>query len=333
MASMEELPSDIHSVFNCSVAAFAISALWDLGILDHLAAHETLELQTLCDQMSLYEPAIRSLCDAAALIGVVHVDQDTVSRGTTFTTFHLNQGFFGWLIQGSGGLLIRAGQAARSAGMAGSSSRDFAAIALAAGDVGRRFVDPVVFELLDEIQPTCLVDLGCGNGSRLIDLVGRYPHLSTVGFEIDPAVVQTATNLVEGARLEDRVQINVGDVRRLEPSPEYLAIDTVTCFFLGHDFWPAVECINTLELIRKTFPNAKTFLLGDTYVQTPDSPDRVPPVFVAGFNLVHSLLRKTVPSREDWHSVFPLSGWRCLRVVDLDFVPSSSIFVLTPIEA
>jgi phenylpyruvate C(3)-methyltransferase len=52
--------------------------------------------------------------------------------------------------------------------------------------------------------------------------------------------------------------------REMSYRDEFAQVDLLTCFMMGHDFRPRDNCVATLQRLRKAFPKARRFLLGDT---------------------------------------------------------------------
>nr|BFE74551.1 hypothetical protein GCM10020092_078520 [Actinoplanes digitatis] len=181
--------------------------------------------------------------------------------------------------------------------------------------------------MLEGIDYTCIADLGCGNGDRLVRAVLARPGSRGVGIDIAPDAIELARKRVAEAGLLDRVVLVEADVCRLEPRPEFADVDVATCFLMGHDFWPRENCLAVLDGFRAVFPRLGGIALGDTY-RSERSPGADLPILTLGFEYVHALMDKYVPTLGEWRDVFPDSGWRCQAEHDVTLPPNTKIFHL-----
>jgi S-adenosylmethionine-diacylgycerolhomoserine-N-methlytransferase len=94
-------------------------------------------------------------------------------------------------------------------------------------DVTRKFYLLGRDRLLDELEPAdgaTVLEVGCGTGRNLILAAQRYPNARFVGFDISPAMLDTAEKSIARAGLSDRITIRQGDAT---------AIDLAGMFGLG----------------------------------------------------------------------------------------------------
>ncbi|MGH3566777.1 MAG: hypothetical protein ACRDRH_12240 [Pseudonocardia sp.] len=129
------------------------------------------------------------------------------------------------------------------------------------------------------------------------------------------------------AGLADRVNFLEADARTMERRPEFVNVELLMCFMMGHDFWPRQQCVNTLRHLNVLFPNVRRFLLGDA-TRTVGVTDRDLPVFALGFELAHDMMGAFLPTTADWESVFEESGWRLLRKYWINVAVGEVIFEL-----
>ena len=82
---------------------------------------------------------------------------------------------------------------------------------------------------------------------------------------IDLAGPATKYAKVEASKrgFKNRLPFIEGNVRQITYRDESAHVDLVTCFIMGHDFWPRENCVVTLQRSQKAFPKARRFLLGD----------------------------------------------------------------------
>jgi hypothetical protein len=134
---------------------------------------------------------------------------------------------------------------------------------------------------------------------------------------------------VTPAGLTDCITLVQDDALNLLPRLEYQGVDLVTCFLMGHDFWPRENAVRTLRSLRDAFPNIKNLVLGDTYRSTGVSgPEH--PMFTLGFETVHAVMGQYLPSLDEWTSTIEESGWRIADQRMIDLPAFSFIYRLTP---
>ncbi|GIH10958.1 hypothetical protein Rhe02_90250 [Rhizocola hellebori] len=325
------------SFFNSSLTAFAISAADEIGFLDELQDTTTIDLDTFVIKRELHQPSVRALVDVLAHANVVTAfqqDPTIVAKGREFDDVWLNKGYFRWLIRGYGEMLSRSGDFCQPAFRESTDPmrhRDGRTIAIAGKDYGGHFVDPVVDRIVDGIDFSVGIDLGCGSANRIIRLARRHPGKRFIGVDVDRGAVDVARELVAAAGLAERITVVHDDIRNLRDLPEYATADLAVSFFLGHDFWPKEDCLRTLAHIQRRLPRVRDFLFSDTY-RSPGVNGTQPPVFTLGFELTHALMGQHVPTQAEWLELFGESVWDLHKQWSLD-IAHSDVFHLVPREA
>lgn len=316
------------ALFNSYVGASAISAAVHVGLLDEIAEDLKVELTDFAGNAGLDVDVLRAVADVLIDHDVlVALDETVVAKGAEFDDVHRHQGYFLWLVRGYGEMLSQVGELARpELREPASRMRDGRAIATAGRDYGGKFVDRIVFALIDELHFEVLADLGCGSANRIIELARRYPAKRFIGVEVDAGAVDVARQAVRAAGLTDRVRIIQDDIRELRADPRYTQVDAVISFFLGHDLWPRENCLATLAAIRDRLPNARNFLLSDTFRSHRREPA---PIFTQGFELTHAVMRQQIPTEYEWVDLVADSVWRLRGRTPLD-IAFSDIFHLVP---
>jgi SAM-dependent methyltransferase len=86
-----------------------------------------------------------------------------------------------------------------------------------------RMVEPRALRALDRVpgarRPRRILDVGCGQGHYLADLLRRYRDALGVGIEIDPRVAEEARRRLAEADVSRRAEIRVGDFLAMEAPP------------------------------------------------------------------------------------------------------------------
>ncbi|ANP48590.1 SAM-dependent methyltransferase [Streptomyces griseochromogenes] len=320
----------VADLFSSYVATAALSTAHQLGILDQLAEHGQAPFGNGGDDR-LSDTVVRSVHRTLHWARVVEIkDDEAVIPGPLFAEAYAARGYFYWLVKGCGELFSIAPDVALTERRTGDFyHRDMRAVAVGSRLIGDEEVEPLFDRILADPPVEKVADLGCGSGQRLIRILGNHPGARGVGVDISTAAVRLATESVESAGLTDRITLLQGDVLALEPHPEFADVDTVTCVFMGHDFWPYDSCVQTLRRLRTAFPAARRLFICDV-VRTSDLPGPDTTVFTLGFEAVHALMGDYLPTLDQWHEAFGEAGWECRTVQPTTTPPNGYLFELIP---
>jgi phenylpyruvate C(3)-methyltransferase len=327
-----EASSSCARIFNSTVVAAAISAAWELGVLDELHHHSKLDVAAFSHGRGLHEESVRAILAALASQKIVESGRDwmTLTPGPCFDEVYQTKGFFYWLTRGCGELFSTlAAKAPNDARVGGFIRRDMRAIGIATQDIGESFVDPLLRSILDRLSFATVADLGCGSGHRLACMATTRPDFRGIGIDIAPAALAVARETVQELGLVERIQLVQADATALTPQPEFTDVELVTCFFMGHDFWPRDNCVDSLKRLRTAFPRIQHFLLGDTY-RSDGLADAQLPIFTLGFELAHAVMGQYVPTLTEWIEAFDEAGWECVEQYHIDPPPFTVIFHARP---
>jgi ubiquinone/menaquinone biosynthesis C-methylase UbiE len=124
-----------------------------------------------------------------------------------------------------------------------------------------------------------MVDLGCGNGRFLSQVMSAYPRLRATGLDLSPAYCAEAH---ERLAAWPHVEIVTG---ALEQAPfEDAMFDAITCVYLFHELPPRIRRDAAREIARLLKPGG-VFVLADS-LQLGDTPDldRMLEYFPVGFH-------------------------------------------------
>ncbi len=322
--------SAVARIFNASVAASAVSAAWEIGALDELSGHGVLDVNKFASERHLDRTAALALFRALAAVGIVERDDVKVVPAAHFAEVYRARSFFHWLSRGSADLFRRMPEVLVAENRVGDfRRRDSAAIAYACREISTFCYDPWFRKAVDglDFEVTAVADLGCGSGDRVLQLLRRFPTARGVGVDIARPALASPADAAAAAELADRVLFVEADVLAMEPREEFLGVELLTSFMMGHDFWPRQSCVATLRRLRELFPETRRFLLGDA-TRTVGIPDDELPVFTLGFEVAHDLMGTFIPTVADWESVFEEGGWLLRRKHTIDLAVGEVIFEL-----
>jgi SAM-dependent methyltransferase len=317
-------------VYNHAVAASAISAAWEVGIFDALREAGSLDADAFAAKRGLDAGSVRELFRALAAADVVRREGGTVLPGPNYEEADRSKSLFHWMTRGCGELFSTLPDLIRTENRAGAFyRRDAAAISVACREINAEWWDPVFWPVVSELDFTCVADLGCGSGERLIKLTQGRPGVRGLGIDAADGAIEVATKAVAEAGLADRISITRGDATALEPRAEYAGVDLLTSFMMGHDFWPRAEAVASLRRIREVFPDLKHFLLADA-TRTTTYADTDMPVFSMAFEFAHAVMGDYLPTLEEWGPVFEEAGWRLAGQHPISVPAESVMFHLVP---
>ncbi|GAA3670601.1 methyltransferase family protein [Lentzea atacamensis] len=318
-------------IFNSAVAASAIAAAWELGALAELRESGTLDVPEFAARHDLHEQSTMGLFVALASVGVVRRDGSTVATGEHFDEVYQAKSLFHWLMRGSAPLFAEIPAVLRNGNRTGAFyRRDAKAISAACREANAQFYDPVFWPVLEglDFDPTVVADLGSGSGERLLQILKRHPGARGIGIDIASPAIDMASTEAQQAGMGDRLTFIEADVRQLEPAAEFADVDLLTCFMMGHDFWPRERCITSLQQLRKAFPSARRLLLGDN-VRTTGVPDDEIPVFTLAFEFGHAMMDVYLPTLDEWLDVFDEAGWKCVEAHHVESLAGAVVFELS----
>ncbi|GAB3473468.1 class I SAM-dependent methyltransferase [Amycolatopsis cihanbeyliensis] len=308
---MNDSRDPVARIFNSAVAASAIGAAWEIGILDVLNQDGVLNLPEFAAERGLHLRSTSGVVRALASVDIVETINSKVVPTEHFAEVYRTRSFFHWLTMGSGELFRRMPDLLPVANRKGDFyQRDSAAITFSCREMNKFCYDPWFWKAVNRMEssPVVVADLGCGSGERLIQLLSRFPDADAVGIDIaEPALTEAAAATAK-AGLSDRITLVADDVLTMAARPEFDEVELLTCFMMGHDFWPRQRCVQTLRRLREIFPRVERFLIGDA-TKTVGVDDRDLPVFTLGFEVAHDLMGVVLPTLADWESVFEEGGW------------------------
>ncbi|KAK3935978.1 S-adenosyl-L-methionine-dependent methyltransferase [Diplogelasinospora grovesii] len=341
----------VAKIYNSAIAAASIAAAWEVGLLDSLREHGKVNVPQFAAEHNLDGDSMRGVAVTLAVAEVVVVNYDaqdnttSVIPGRLFDETYKTKSMFHWLTLGSGGLFCRMQHELRKdTRSTADSHRDPRAIAYACRELNRQFYDPVFWGVMEGLpyKFNSVVDLGCGSGERLMQILGRYPHTTAIGIDAAGPAIKFAEGEAQKRGFGDRLSFTVGDAREIQYGDGFANVDLLTSFLCGHDFWPRENCITTLRMLRSIFPKVKRFLLGDETRGLLHSAGSAPPVkqvtednvpiFALGLEFGHVLMDVYIPTMEEWYGVFEEGGWRCVKGHELQKPAFAVIFELEPID-
>ncbi|KAJ2974764.1 hypothetical protein NQ176_g5883 [Zarea fungicola] len=331
MSSQTPEKKAVAKIYNSALAAPSIGAAWEIGLFDELRQKSRLNPDEFAKANDLDVASIQGMVIALASVDVLKLEGNEIAAGSLFDETYHSKSLFHWITLGSGDVFTRMQYHIQNKHRKGDYyARDPAAISYACRDINEQYIDSTWWAAIDgvDFKFSTVVDLGCGSGGRLMQILQRHPDVNGIGVDIAVPSMKVAEQETVEKGLASRLSFSEGDVLKLSYKEEYAKVDLITSFMMGHDFWPLENCVATLQRLREAFPNARRFFLGDAtrFVMHGGDPkygitEANVPVFNLGFEFIHALMGVTIPSMDDWDKAFARSGWRLVKKHLADVAP------------
>ncbi|MEU0052452.1 SAM-dependent methyltransferase [Streptomyces sp. NPDC006309] len=325
-------PLDADTAFNGFISTNVVFALAQLGLFTWFDDNGRLDIPEYCRAGQLDETVLRRLLSAAETFGYLVLTGDTVAPTPAWDELRRKIGFFTWGVGGYHDVFANAASLARGERVFGTDVlRDEGMVALGSAQADLALMRHILDEQIAALDFSVLADLGSGISERVSRLVKSRPGARGLGLDISASATRLAAGTVARHGLTDRVQPICADVldvlfrgRRIEGADE---VDVAMSFMFLHDLLvdPGTRG-DVIPALRKAFPNAHTFLLGDTTVRPRGEGDTLP-VFSSGFELAHALMGVPIYTREEYENLFREGGLHLRRTIPFG-APHTYLFVL-----
>ncbi|MFF8729555.1 SAM-dependent methyltransferase [Streptomyces sp. NPDC015171] len=325
-------PLDADTAFNGFIATNLVFALEQLGLFTWFDENGRLDVPEYCQVRQLNETVFRRLLSAAEGFGYLVVSGDQVTPAPAWDELRRKIGFFTWGVGGYHDVFASAASIAREERVFGKDVlRNEAMVALGSAQADLALMRHLLDEQIAELDFSVIADLGSGISERVCRLVKSRQGARGLGLDISASATELAAGTVERHGLADRVQPICADVldvlfrgRRIEGADQ---VDVAMSFMFLHDLLvdPTTRH-DVIPALRKAFPNAHTFLLGDTTVRPRGENDTLP-VFSSGFEMAHALMGVPIYTREQYEDLFREGGLHLRRTIPFG-APHTYLFVL-----
>jgi SAM-dependent methyltransferase len=305
--------SGIGEMISAANLCHALHALATCGLLDRLRADRPVPVDDLLTGLDphLATGFLRYL----AVCGVLEEHRGGYrlsGRGRLLTT-DVALARLGFYLEAYGPVVRRAADLLdRSATYGVDVVRDHGALGRRSGTVSTVSYVPIVAEAMRGRSATRLVDLGCGDGSLLIQACLRDPTLTGTGLDIAPAAIEAARTAAGQAGVADRARFSVADA--FDPATWPASCDTAEVIsgvgVLHEKFRDGDDAVvELLNVLGKRVAGERMLLIGEPELRYDNREND------SDFYLVHVLTGQGIPrDRDGWLAVFARSELRCRRV-------------------
>ncbi len=302
----------------------ALVALFNIGFLDELAAGQAVHLETFASKKNLDLNVLRVLCDYLFELKVLKRDHENYTldaKGKTLVESLSGVFYVVYAYEDIFYCLESLLKQDKKYGVDITRRSEF--VAKGSGAVGKLLAFPMVHDALQRNQYKRVLDLGCGDGTFLIDLCERDERMTGYGLDLSPEAIAAGQRKLEEKNLQGRVHLLAGDVFKLDLlADQFQGIEAATSVYVLHEFLtPAGGKDRILEVLRKfksTFPGVP-LILCEVIRHTPEEL-REKPGGVMEIQFFHSLSNQQLATREEWRALFSEAGFTNVREDYLDFV-------------
>src|SRR5207249_7844119 len=178
------------------------------------------------------------------------------------------------------------------------------------GEMEKWIFFPMVAEVVKRNHFRKVLDLGCGEGTFLRSLCQSDPEVRAYGVDLAPDAIAEGMERARAAGLQDRVQLFVEDISKLEKLRSRVAeIDLATVFFVLHEvlFRGADATIELLRSFRNAYPGVPLVVFE---VVRPSAEEmRKRPGMAIQYVLQHDLTHQKLVGLEEWKELFRQAGF------------------------
>lgn len=171
--------------------------------------------------------------------------------------------------------------------------------------------------LMAEVRFRGVLDMGCGSGRMLSNVLRRDPSLRGVGVDHTPEACQKARHNLAAEGFADRTTILEGNASQLRELPaEILAeVDLVIAMFVMHEIhWQQSrkEVVSCLRDIADVIGPEGRFVMVEVSRIAGDQA-RPGLRFVPEYQLVHEFSQQRLASEDEWRQMLDEAGLQVLR--------------------
>jgi hypothetical protein len=305
----------LHAFIAAGVSCYALALLDELGLIDKILEKGDLNEQDVAQFPNRL--ILRSAFITLHKNGIFREEQGRYFL-TKFGSELMNcRGSIGLIYNGYRHVLANQTKYAVDEFLPIKKHIDSKSVAKASIYFGEKTLDPIVVELLKtlKIQGT-ICDLGCGAGTRLIDLCTEL-NCKGLGLEMSRQAIKLAKQK-SSSKLVSIKQEDITKIKNVWPD-----VELIMQFFVMHDITPDNRCLNIIKSYDINFPNLKYFLYVDVVAPCSSIQTQLP-----GFDYVHSLLGIQTRTYEETLKIFRDSQYEVINEVYISGLSNTFLWLL-----
>ena len=288
-----------------------LQTLFNVGLFDEIKARGSVDVDAFAAEKNLDRDILRSLCDSLYSLSILR------KQGTRYALEEkgrlLNDVARGWFegVYGYEGVFHELEALVRKEKEFGrdlTRRGDF--VARGSGEMEKWIFFPMVADVVKRNHFRKVLDLGCGEGTFLRSLCQGDPDVRAYGVDLAPDAIAEGLARAKAAGLQDRVQLFVEDISKLEKLRSRVAeIDMATVFFVLHEvlFRGADATVELLRSFRNAYPGVPLVVFE---VVRPSAEEmRRRPGMAIQYVLQHDLTHQKLVGLEEWKELFRQAGF------------------------
>lgn len=315
-----ELAKNLEPIRNMFLAQ-AILALFDTEVFEKLKGNVSKSINALADEADISPYRLEGLVLYLKNEGLIDLDENEVpcltDRGLALEN---TKPWYQLLVGGYGRTLLDLPAMLSDRSKYGSRVGEY----VGRGSCGISQFDalPMTRELIFGIgqEPDCIVDIGCGDGSYLVDLCRSFPKTQAIGIEPDDSSVLVARDLIARSGLTDQAVVKKGD---LETIADLEGLPSKTVFVVAFVLQEALEqsgedeIVAILGRIKALHPHGKIVVIEVDRADR-DTTKMMSALGLGYYNpyfLIHRLTEQRLEPPSFWEEIFSNAGWKVDRRV------------------
>lgn len=300
----------VFELFEGFALASVLASLERAGLLESLE-RDGVAVDAGADLHDLRQAALRYLVQR----GIATESDGVFVLTETGREVCRDKGYLVWLQGGYGHVLGALGDFAAGTSTYGSDVvRDGRWVADGSALIGRDDVAPHAMSVLETIDFSHVVDLGCGNARFLIAAARKF-GVTGVGVDLAPEACEDAEVAIRSADLINQVRVRCGDAGDLDAIPELADADLAVAFFLLHEIFEHGRgaLMAYLRKLGSLMPTGAHMLVAEVQPASGAADERWRPEFT----LLHHVMRQELLDAAGWHDAFTEAGWARREVREL----------------
>ncbi len=293
------------------VTTRTLQTLFNVGFFDALKTLGTVDVDTFAAEKTLDRDILQSLCDSMYSLGILRKDGSGYALEAKGRL--LNDVARGWFegIYGYEGVFHELEALLRKEKEFGKDlTRRGDFVARGSGEMEKWIFFPLVAEVVKKNNFRTVLDLGCGEGTFLRSICQSDPRVRAYGVDLAPDAIAEGIERAKAAGLQDRVQLFVEDISKLEKLRARVAdIDIATVFFVLHEvlFRGAEATVELLRSFRNAYPGVPLVVF--EVVRPSPEEMRKRPGMAIQYVLQHDLTHQKLVGLEEWKELFRKAGF------------------------
>jgi 2-ketoarginine methyltransferase len=301
----------------------------NIGVFDVMQERSRIHLKRFAEDRDLDFPILEAVCDYMTLMGVFKKEGEHYlldKRGEFFVSYLL-----GWfdLVHGYEETLHYLEDLITKKRVYGQDLyRRPEHVARGSGEASKLLYFPIMIDLVRSRGYKKVLDLGCGDGTFLIELCRKAGQMNGMGVDIAEEAIESGVKKIHRCGVSDRIRLTQGDVLKLDELPQdFRDVDAATVFFVLHEFLSHSEdkLIELLKNFRRHVKGADLLVCEAVWHDLDELPSRPGPI--AEYQFFHCLSGQKVVRREVWRDLFRAAGFGKVEEHYLEFA-RTVIYVL-----